>query len=243
MEYLLTMASGVLIGVVSALAGIGGGTLMVPFMTLILGINAKVAVASSLMTVIITSSSAAYVYLKDNMVNMKVALSLTPATCLGAVIGSHITISLPQEDVKKLLGYGLIIISLMMIFGKTREASGRVKKIKEGSSASFIAGLMSGMLGIGGGVLKVPIMNLVMDLPIKEAVATSAFMIGLTASTGTMVYLAKGLVDPGLVAGFALGIIPGATLGAKLLKGAKPKAIKTIFSLILLYAGIKLVLG
>ncbi len=242
MDYVITVASGILIGVVSALAGIGGGTLMVPFMTLILGINAKVAVASSLMTVIITSSSAAYVYLKENLVNMKVALLLTPATCLGAIVGSHITISLPQEDVKRILGVGLILISLLMIFGKTKEALGQVRRFKEGSSASFLAGLLSGMLGIGGGVLKVPIMNLVMDVPIKEAVATSAFMIGLTASTGTMVYLVRGIVDPALVAGFAIGIIPGATLGAKLLKGAKPKAIKILFSLLLIYAGIKLLL-
>ena len=111
-----------------------------------------------------------------------------------------------------------------------------------GIASSFFAGVSSGMFGIGGGVLKVPIMNLIMGLPIKEAVATSSFMVGLTASSGSIVYALQKLVDPVLVLGFAMGIIPGATLGAKSLKGIKSKYIKLIFSMVLLYAGIKLLL-
>ena len=244
MRFIEVMLSGVGIGLVSAIAGIGGGTLMVPLMVLVLGVDVKVAIASSLLTIIVTSASSSSVYLREGLVNLKVALTLEPTTALGAISGAILTIGLPSYIVKKVFGAGLVAISALMLlrtFTKPKEI-GEVKHWFWGIFSSFFAGMSSGMFGIGGGVLKVPIMNLIMDLPIKEAVATSSFMVGLTAASGSIVYSLKKLVDPVLVLGFASGILPGATLGAKSLKGIKSKYIKLIFSLILMYAGIKLLL-
>ncbi|HDI73677.1 MAG TPA: sulfite exporter TauE/SafE family protein [Candidatus Korarchaeota archaeon] len=244
MRFIEIILSGVGVGLLSSIAGIGGGTIMVPLMVLVLGIDVKVAIASSLLTIIVTSASSSSVYLKEGLVNLRVALTLEPTTALGAIVGASITIGLPSSVVRKVFGVGLMIISVIMLlrtFTKPREG-GEVKNWLLGIASSFFAGVSSGMFGIGGGVLKVPIMNLVMGLPIKEAVATSSFMVGLTASSGSIVYALQKLVDPVLVLGFAMGIIPGATLGAKSLKGIKSKYIKLIFSMVLLYAGIKLLL-
>ncbi len=243
-RFIEIILSGVGVGLLSSIAGIGGGTIMVPLMVLVLGIDVKVAIASSLLTIIVTSASSSSVYLKEGLVNLRVALTLEPTTALGAIVGASITIGLPSSVVRKVFGVGLMIISVIMLlrtFTKPREG-GEVKNWLLGIASSFFAGVSSGMFGIGGGVLKVPIMNLIMGLPIKEAVATSSFMVGLTASSGSIVYALQKLVDPVLVLGFAMGIIPGATLGAKSLKGIKSKYIKLIFSMVLLYAGIKLLL-
>jgi len=242
-RFLEVILSGIGVGIISSMAGIGGGTLMVPLMVLVLGVDVKVAIASSLLTIIVTSASSSTVYLKEGLVNLKAALTLEPSTALGAIVGASITIGLPSNLVKRIFGFGLIAISLVMLartFTRPKE-KGEIKHWTLGVLSSFFAGMASGMFGIGGGVLKVPIMNLIMEMPIKEAVATSSFMVGLTASSGSMVYAIKGFVDPVLVLGFALGIMPGATIGAKSLKGIKSRYIKLIFSLVLLYAGIKLV--
>lgn len=234
--------SGIGIGLISSLTGVGGGILTVPLMVLLLGVDAKIAVASSLLTVIVTSASSSAVYLKEGFVNMKAALILEPSTALGAIAGALITISLPSETVKRAFGLALIAISLTMFLRAKTEPGGesKAKRWIPGIVLSFFAGVTSGMFGVGGGVIKVPVMNLVMDIPIKEAVATSSLMVGLTASSGSIVYALKGFVDPSLVLGFSLGILPGATLGAKILKGIRSKYIKIILSLVLLYAGIKL---
>ena len=235
------------IGFVSAVAGIGGGSLMVPFMVLVLNYNVKVAIATSLLSIVATSSSAASVYLRREMVDLKIALLLEPTTALGAIVGAHITLTLPIKVVKGALGILLLWVSIVML----RRAIKRVTHVSSATRnlpyrkilailASFLAGLTSGMFGIGGGVVKVPIMTLILGLPIKIAVATSSFMIGLTAASGGIVYLVRGYVDPLSVSALALGIIPGATLGAKFMRKLKPWIIRLIFSFVLLYASLRL---
>ncbi len=236
------------IGFVSAIAGIGGGSLMVPFMVLALGYDIKVAIATSLVCIIVVSSSASSIYLRRGLVDLKTALLLEPSTALGAVVGAYITLSLPVRVVKAILGLLLLYVSITMlrrVFKKKSSLKQRTPIQQPyskllGVSASFLAGLSSGMLGIGGGVLKVPIMVFILGLPIKTAVATSSFMVGLTASSGGVVYLAKGLVNPLSVVALALGIIPGATLGARCMGRLKPNTIRIVFSLILLYASTRL---
>jgi len=245
-SFVLAVAGGLGVGLVSSIAGIGGGSLMVPLMVLVLGVDVKVAVASSLLTIVVTSAFSSSVYLRERLVNLKAALSLEPTTALGAILGANITVSLPSGVVRRILGFGLIAVSIMIILkpllrAEEAEGVGRLRNIHLGAAASFVAGVASGMLGIGGGVLKVPVMNLIMSIPIREAVATSSFMVGLTASSGGIVYLAKGLVDPVLVLGLALGVAPGATIGAKTLKRLKPTYIRLAFSLVLMYAALRLI--
>lgn len=237
------------IGFVSAIGGIGGGSLMVPFMVLVLNYDVRVAIATSLLCIVVTSSSAASVYLEKKLVDLKTALILEPTTAVGAIAGAYLTLNLPVEVVKGALGVLLLYISLNMIrksLSKTTVESGGYGKIAfkrkiAGVLTSFFAGVSSGMFGIGGGVLQVPIMNVVMKIPIKVAVATSSFMVGLTAASGGAVYFIKGLPDPLSVVALASGIVPGATLGAKYLGRLKPRTVKLVFSAILLYASIRMI--
>ncbi len=237
------------IGFVSAIAGIGGGSLMVPFMVLLLNYNVRVAIATSLLCIVVTSSSAASIYLRRGSVDINTALSLEPATALGAIVGAYITLSLPPRLIKASLGALFLYISVTMLKesvitgGGVRERASpaRTGRKVAGLLLSFIAGLVSGMFGIGGGVIKVPLMALILGLPIKTAVATSSFMVGLTAASGGAVYLIKGVADPLAVVALSLGIIPGATLGAKYMRRIKPRYVRLTFSLILLYAAVRLI--
>ncbi len=250
-ELLVLFASALGVGFISAMAGIGGGSLLVPFMVLVLGYDIKVAVAASLLCVIATSSMAASEYLKRGIVDLRTALLLEPVTSLGAVIGANLTLTLPSDIVEGLLGILLLYVSLTMLRKSIRKDNTETstndfvemsKKRKiAGTLASFTAGLTSGMLGIGGGVLKVPIMTLVMGIPIKTAVATSSFMIGLTASSGGIIYLVSGMVRAEIAASLIAGIIPGAFLGAKYMRKLEPRTVRLIFSLLLLYASIRLI--
>lgn len=236
------------IGFISAIAGIGGGSLLVPFLVLALGYDVKIAIATSLMCIVVTSSSASSEYLRRGLVDMNTALLLEPLTALGAITGAYVTLSLPANALKVALGALFLYISTETIWKalherkERTEATGNVTTFRKvvSSTLSFMAGLTSGVFGIGGGVIKVPIMTYVMRLPIKTAVATSSFMVGLTAASGEIVYLTKGLTDPLTATLLSIGIIPGAILGAKFLKKTKPKYVKIVFGAVLLYASLRL---
>ncbi len=236
------------IGFISAIAGIGGGSLLVPFLVLALGYNVKVAIATSLMCIVVTSSSASSEYLRRGLVDMGTALLLEPLTALGAITGAYITLTLPANVLKIALGALFLYISAETIWKALHERKGGVEvpgsvtalRKAVGSTLSFMAGLASGVFGIGGGVIKVPIMTYIMKLPIKTAVATSSFMVGLTAASGEIVYLTKNLTDPLTATLLSVGIIPGAILGAKCLKKTKPKYVRIVFGAVLLYASLRL---
>jgi len=237
-----------MIGFLSAIAGIGGGSLLVPFLILVLGYDVKVAIATSLMCIVVTSSSASSEYLKRGLVDMNTALLLEPLTALGAITGAYVTLSLPANILKVALGTLFMYISIETLWKVLHEQKERGDLPKDisiprkvaSSALSFIAGLTSGVFGIGGGVIKVPIMTYIMKLPIKTAVATSSFMVGLTAASGEIVYLTKNITDPLTATLLSIGIIPGAILGAKLLKKTKPRYVKIVFSAVLLYASVRL---
>ncbi len=247
----LVLVSAVGIGFVSAIAGIGGGVLVVPFLILVLGIDVKVAVATSLLCVIVTSSSAASVYLKEGLIDIKALANLEPSTALGAIVGAYITLTAPPHLIKLALGTLLMYVSLTMIKSViskrvtqpvvSEDGTSKLRRLL-GALTAFIAGLSSGTLGIGGGVIKVPIMNLILKVPIRAAVATSSLMVGLTASAGELPYLIRGLTDPLLALVISAGILPGAILGAKSMKHLRPKYVKIIFSAILLYVATQLII-
>ena len=244
---LVLFAGAIGIGFVSAVAGIGGGSLLVPFMVLALNYDVKVAIATSLLCTIVTSSSATSIYLRKGLVDMEAALLLEPTTALGAIIGAHVTLMLPAKVVREILGFILLYVSIAMLrkaFEKTQSKSITVKISSTrkllGITVSFLAGLTSGMFGIGGGVLKVPLMTLILGLPIKVAIATSSFMVGLTATSGEIVYLTRGLTDSLSAVVLASGIIPGAIIGAKCMRKLRSRIVRIVFSSILLYASIRL---
>lgn len=244
---LVLFAGAVCIGFVSAISGIGGGSLIVPFLVLVLNYDIRVAIAISLLCIVISSSSATSIYLRRNLVSLETALLLEPATVLGAIVGANLTLTLPVKIVKCAFGILLLWIAIIM-FRRALKSTLHQHSARNiphrrivAVLISFLAGLLSGMFGIGGGILKVPLMTFILGLPIKTAVATSSFMIGLTATSGGIVYLIKGFVNPVPLVILALGLIPGATLGAKLMRKLKPEIIRLIFSLILLYASLRLI--
>ncbi|MEN3035121.1 MAG: sulfite exporter TauE/SafE family protein [Candidatus Methanosuratincola sp.] len=263
---------GVFAGSLGAMLGLGGGVLMIIFLLLALNLPAHQAVALSLIAVIASSSMAGSVYIKDKMTNLRLAMVLEAFTVTGAVVGAYLAISMPVWAIQALLGCVLFYTSVTMLRERKVEpaasvavpqegAGGRavldgsfydeqssatvsygVKNLELGAVTSFIAGAVSGMVGIGGGVIKVPIMNLVMKIPIKAAAATSNFMVGVTAAASAVIYFESGLVDLKLAAPTIMGIMIGAYIGTRLLAKSRSAVVRKVLAVVLSFFGAVLLL-
>src|SRR2546422_8071050 len=266
---LLAFAS-FLAGLAGSYLGIGGGIFLIPFMTLALGIDIKVAIATSLIGVIATSSGAASVYVRDHLTNLRLAMFLEVATTLGAIGGAVVGILVP--NVYLFLTFGVVVLyaaASMVRVAETakdrayrsgdeerplvkrlnlssvyfdQEDQGvyryRVERPGAGFGASAAAGVFSGLLGVGGGIIKVPAMNILMRVPMKAAVATSNFMIGVTAAASAVIYYSQGLVNPQLAAMEIGGSFSRANLGTRLLVRSKAADVRFLFAVFLAGLGI-----
>ncbi len=249
---------GLLAGALGALLGLGGGFIVVPALTLLLGVHIRLAIGASIVAVIATSSGAAVAYVRDHMANMRVGMLLELATTTGAVTGAFLgSILVPRilyavfavvlaqsgaavarrkhlEDRPPLppdrLADALGLHSAYPDQARGRVVHYRVARTKVGLSVMYVAGTVSGMLGVGSGTLKVPAMDLAMGLPMKVSTATSNFMIGVTAAASAGVYFARGDVDPIVTAPVAVGVVVGALGGARLLGGIHPRLLRLIFA-------------
>lgn len=232
---------GALAGVMGALLGLGGGILIVPILSLFLGVPIHVAIAASLVAVVATSTVAAIAYVRDEISNMRLGMLLEVATTLGAILGGLTAAHLSREVLSGVFGAALALMAGYILKGKLgaegsagevgdpgllggryfdpslgRDVAYRVGRLPVGLGASFLAGNLSGMLGIGGGPVKVPVMTLAMGVPLKAAAATSNFMIGVTACASAALYYARGFVSPPVAVPVCLGVSLGAFLGARL---------------------------
>ena len=264
----------VVAGLIGSLVGIGGGVIVVPVLTLFLGVDIRHAIAASIVAVVATSSSAASTYVRERMSNLRLGMFLEVSTTLGALTGALVAGYLSgrflyilfaclalwtawnmskkkRDEAENLppdaLADRLMLHSSFFDPAKGREVSYRVSRTKLGFAVGWIAGVLSGLLGIGGGAVKVPVMNLAMGVPIKAATATSNFMIGITAATGAAVYYARGDILPLVAAPVAVGIIAGSKIGARLLGRTQSRSIRILFvailslmALQLLYKGVTL---
>ena len=263
-------AISILAGLVGALAGVGGGILIVPTLTLLFGIDIRLAIGASIVSVIATSSGAAAAYVRDRMTDMRVGMFLELATTTGAVVGALLAAIVAQAFLYILLGLVLLGSALMQVLRLGEEMppevepSGLAARLRLASSypdarlgrevpyaarrvpLGFVlmwgAGLVSGLLGIGSGALKVVAMDGAMRLPMKVSSATSNFMIGVTAAASAGIYLGRGDVDPTLVAPVALGVLAGAMLGARLLPRLANRQVRWIFLPVLVVIGIQTLL-
>jgi len=238
-----------LIGIVGAMLGIGGGVLIIPVLTLFLDVPIKTAIGASIVSVIATSS-AAVVYVRRGLVHMRLGMILEIATTLGALTGGLTAVVVSPRLLEGLFGLVLLYMVYSMQRLPEEETANRptglldtsyqdpltgqrvsygVRRLPYGMIASFLAGNISGLLGIGGGPVKVPIMSLVMGIPIKAAIATSSFMIGVTAATSAVVYYQRGYVDPRIAVPTALGVLIGAQLGSRLGGKARSLTLKRLF--------------
>ena len=247
-------------GLIGSLVGVGGGMIVVPALTLLMGVDIRHAIAASIVAVVATSSGAASTYVRERITNIRLGMLMETATVVGAICGALLAAYVSPKFLYLLFGCVLLFTAWNMyrkkgdaatdlpddplaerlklhtsFFDKAKnaEVSYRVSRTKLGLGVSWLAGVLSGLLGIGGGVLKVPVMNLGMGVPIKAATATSNFMIGITAATGAAMYFMRGDVQPFVAAPVAVGVILGAKIGARLLGGMKGKLIVTIFVCVL----------
>ncbi len=256
-------------GAFGALLGLGGGIILIPFLTLVLGIHIKYAIGASLVSVIATSSGAAASYVRDRMTNVRVAIFMEVGTTLGALTGVAIASRIPVSNLY-LLFSGLLIWSAIAMLRRREGASHthsipqdhisdclhlhseypggpnhemipyRVTRAKLGLFLMYGAGCVSALLGIGSGVLKVPAMDQAMRIPIKVSSATSNFMIGVTAATSASIYFMRGDIIPGLAGPVAFGVLIGSRLGSRLLGQWSGKTIRIIFVFILFAVAIQM---
>jgi uncharacterized protein len=253
-------------GLVGALTGLGGGVIIVPLLTSVFGVDIRYAVGASLVSVIATSLGSSSTYIKQGYTNLKLGIFLEVATTTGAIIGALIATKISVKALAIILAVILLYSAYLSQQPKGEEIENKspntcasylqlnsfyptsdglipyqVYAVPGGFIVMFIAGIISGLLGIGSGAFKVLAMDNVMGLPFKVSTTTSNFMIGVTAAASAGVYLGRGYIDPGLSMPVMLGVLPGAFLGAKILVGAKTQVLRIIFSFVLIAMALKMV--
>jgi hypothetical protein len=263
-ELPLLIAAGIGAGAFGSLLGLGGGVLIVPILTLGFGLPLREAVAASLVCVIVTSSAAASVYLQRDAANLKLGMTLEMFTAASALAGGLVAFALPDRALALMFAALLLYVSVTMVRGRGVEtgdggdaaaedpdgsppprgddlAAGlsgpgyRVHNLRLGVVGSLFAGLVSALLGVGGGIVKVPLMHLGMGVPLRVATATSNLMIGVTASAGGLVYLLRGGIDPYVAAPTALGVFVGASVAARLADRVELRWLRALFVFVLLF--------
>lgn len=258
----------ILAGLLGALGGVGGGLVIVPVLTVFFGIDIHLAAGASIVSVIATSSGAAVAFLRDGWANVRVATFLQIATVAGAMVGALVAPNVPTQVLLLALGVVLLISVVMQItrlsdepaetsahptdrfrlggtyysVRRARMLDYRPTRIGAGFTVMAGAGVVSGLLGIGSGALKVLAMDGLMHLPMKVSSATSNFMIGVTAAASVGIYVARGYVDARLVAPVVLGILVGAVAGARLLPRLTNQHVRIVFIPVLLLISLETLL-
>ena len=263
---ILTGLSSLLAGFLGSLTGLGGGVVIVPLLTLVFGVDIRYAIGASLVSVIATSSGAAAAYVKEGYSNIRIGMFLEIATTVGALAGATLAAKLSTAAIAVVFGLVLIYSSYLSSRPRTetvrKDPSDRlatllrmdgtypspegpqtyhVHGIPLGFGLMFIAGTLSGLLGIGSGAVKVLAMDQAMRLPFKVSTTTSNFMIGVTAAASAGVYLNRGYIDPGLAMPVMLGVLAGSLLGARVLMHAQTRMLRIVFSLVIVLLGIEMI--
>ncbi|PNY82272.1 sulfite exporter TauE/SafE family protein [Deinococcus koreensis] len=236
---LAVIGVGLLAGVLGAILGLGGGVVVVPALEFVLPyfgreITIQQAVAVSQIGVLAVGLSGAASYLQQGLVRARTGYLLSPYTILGGAVGSGLGLILPARAVATVFSLLLLYSAYNLLRGLKRVEVERTPSRLVPPAMTF-AGVMSGLLGIGGGTVQVPLLNLLAGVPIRQAIATSTFIMGLTAVGNALVYQAGGLLDVRLAAGVALGVLVGARAGASLQSRIPAAQLKLFFSLLLIF--------
>lgn len=255
-------------GLFGALVGLGGGMLIVPLLVIFMGIDIRYAMGAALASVIATSSGAAAAYLRDGISNMKIGMFLCVATTLGAVGGAYLATVLDPNVLSLIFGLALLASVLLSIrssedldtskdppdpMARRFQLDGsypgpdgpivyHVRHVPGGAAMMVVAGVLSGLLGIGSGAFKVLAMDRIMRIPFRVSTTTSNFMIGVTAAASVGIYLQRGYLDPALVFPVALGVLAGAFLGARLLAVVSTKLLRILFLIAVTVIGVQMIL-
>jgi len=243
LRVLLAAVGGLGIGAVSAMTGTGGGTLLVPLYSLVLGMDMKSAVATSLMTMPLTALSSILVY--RDLIDYRLGITLELTTTVGAYVGARAVTAVPERALRMAFAVVLGVVSVNMLRrrGGSDDGVGRgCSRLAVAMGVSFLAGAFSGLLGIGGGTIKVPILVLICGLGAKAAVATSMFMIAITSSVGATTHYMEGRGHPLIALITAAGLVLGARVGAKKTMGLRGTTVRRIFAAFLMLVAIRMAL-
>jgi hypothetical protein len=263
-------ATSVAAGAAGAILGLGGGILLIPVLTLFFGVDLRVAMGASIVSVIATSSGAAAAYLRSRLSNVRIGLFLSLATVSGALVGAGLAGVVPVRWLQLLLGLALAYSAittlrqlhvelpeeteadpLAMRFGLEgayydasldREVKYRATRVRSGFGAMFGAGVLSGLLGIGSGAFKVLAMDHFMRLPMKVSTATSNFMIGITSAATAGVYFGRGDIHALLAGPVAVGVLLGAIIGTRLMARLRNSTVRKAFLPVLIYLALSMLL-
>ena len=252
-------------GLLGSLTGLGGGIVVVPLLTLVFGVDLRYAIGASLISVIATSSGAAAAYVKEGFTNVRVGILLEIPTTLGALGGAFLAPRIGTSVIAVVFSLVLLysayrssrplaehlttspphpIAARLRLSSTYPTAEGvraySVQNVPAGWLLMLLAGVLSGLLGIGSGALKVLAMDQLMRLPFKVSTTTSNFMIGVTAAASAGIYLARGYVDPGLAMPVMFGVLAGALTGARILTSARTPLLRRIFSVVVVVLALQM---
>lgn len=258
-------------GFIGSLTGLGGGVIIVPLLTLGFGVDIRYAIGTSLISVIATSSGAASAYIKEGLLNIRIGMFLEIATTLGAIAGAAMAVFAPSHAIAVIFGLVLIYSAINSFRKRndiidtsnvSPVKSTRLMKLLRtecsysiGSEVKYyklqnvgggflmmsLAGILSGLLGIGSGALKVIAMDSIMKIPFKVSTSTSNFMIGVTAAASAGIYLSRGYIDPVLSMPVMAGVLIGSLTGARVLIKSRTKSIRVVFALVIAVLAIEMI--
>lgn len=263
---IIVLAGAFLAGLVGSLTGLGGGVIIIPLLTLALGVDIHYAIGASIVSVIATSSGSAAAYVKEGITNIRIGMFLEVATTISAVIGAVVTVYLNPGFIAVVFGLILLFSAAMMVIKKVdrsdNNTSGKlalffklngtyptengpknyaVHRVAGGFVMMFFAGIISGLLGIGSGALKVIAMDNIMRIPFKVSTTTSNFMMGVTAAASAIVYLHRGQIDPGIAMPVTIGVLTGATIGSKILVRTNTDKLKVVFAVVVTFLALQMI--
>jgi len=265
---LILFVSSLAAGLLGALSGLGGGVVIVPVLTILFHVDIHYAIGASLVSVIATSSGAAAAYVREGFSNIRIGMFLEIATTLGALVGAWLTTKVPTQAIGIVFGVVLLYSAYASLKAKheviTDKADALALRLKlkgtlplgDGSVQPYVgqrvpagfglmsmAGVLSGLLGIGSGAVKVIAMDQAMLLPFKVSTTTSNFMIGVTAAASAGLYLRSGYLAPALVMPVMLGVLAGSLIGSGLLVRARVRTLKIVFSLLIIAMGVEMIVS
>jgi uncharacterized membrane protein YfcA len=254
-------------GLFGSLVGVGGGIIIVPLLVGALAVDIRHAIAASLLGVICVSTAGAASYLQAGLVDRRLGLTLLMATATGGIVGGYLGGLLDPRVLAAMFGIVLVVVAAQMLRSRRRvvaelageptglefessyvepttgaETRYRVQRVGLGSAISLVAGALSGLLGIGGGVVNVPTMNIVMGVPIRVALTTSTYMLGATAAASAVIYFSRGLVDPLIAAPVVVGVFIGARIGARLARRVPHNTLQLLFAAVALIFAVQMLL-
>lgn len=263
---LVLLVGAYLAGLLGSMTGLGGGVVIIPLLTLVFGVDFHYAVGGALVASIATSSGSGSAYVKEGITNIRLGMFLEIATTVGAVLGAMVAIWLNNSVIAIIFGSVLILTAAMQqrrksdhvgvvgsemakrlrLFGTWPQKDGsrqayQLKHVGGGFFVMLIAGLLSGILGIGSGVLKVIAMDGIMKVPFKVSTTTSNFMMGVTACASAVVYIQRGNIVPGIACPVMIGVLFGALTGARLLKKLDVRVLRQIFCIAIVLVAINMI--